>query len=144
MARLLKKIPNNLKYLQNTWTNRDEFVTCILADPEFWPNVKSISPNEGEFLQTKENWIKHMFMPSGWQLSTFGCAVLMRGYQAWRIEGPSKDNLTGKLVINMNKLFNGPWYLNTKALYVWDQKLHFELQIFGGDINQYINAYMPA
>jgi hypothetical protein len=144
MARLLKKMPNNLKYLQTAWTNRDEFVACVLADPEFLPLVKPALPNRDDFLVSKNDWVRHMFMPSGWQLSTFGCAILMRAYQSWRIVGPTKDNLTGKLVVNMNKMFNGPWYCNTTALYVWDQKLHCELQMFNGDLNLYINAYLPA
>lgn len=143
MARLLKKISSDFNGLNHTWSSRDDFMTTVLADPNFLPKVRYILPNDGEFLQTNDNWIKHMFMPNGWQLTTFGCAVLLKAYGAFRIQGPSKDALTGRQVIKLNQLINGPWYMNTKSLYVWSQTVNFELHLFDKDLNQYIDSYFP-
>lgn len=143
MARLLKKIPNDLNNLETTWSSRDEFIAHITSDVDFLPKVKNALPNEGEFLKSPKDWTRHLFMPTGWQLTTFGCAILIRAYRSYRIAGPCKDDLTGRLIVNLNKLVNGPWYVNDSAIYVWDQKMHFELQIYNGDLATYINAYFP-
>lgn len=143
MARLLKKIPNDLKDLKHSWTSRDEFMVAVLGDIDFIPNVRSALPNDGDFLKTPNNWIKHMFMPTGWQLTAFGCTILLRAYNSYRIPGPSKDTLTGRQVLKLNELVNGPWYLNKSAIYVWNRETNFELNLFDADLDQYINTYFP-
>lgn len=141
MARLLKKIPNDLKDLEFTWSSRDEFITHITADPNFLVKIKIALPNTSQLIKTDRDVARHMFLPTGWQLTAFGCAMLMGTYKPYKIAGPSRNNLTGRIIVKMNQLVNGPWYLSKESLYVWDKNVSFEVQIFGSDLNTYINAY---
>lgn len=142
MARLSKKIPNDLNELDHTWISRDDFIATVLDDPNFISNIRLMLPNE-ELATSLKNLSKHMFMPTGWQLTKFGCKLLMRSYNSYRIAGPTKDALTGRQILKLNQLINGPWYLTSAAIYVWKKEFNFELHLFDANLDQYINTYFP-
>lgn len=142
MARLLKKISKDLKDLDHTWQSREEFIATVLNDANFVTNLRTLLPNE-DFTSSNNRVAKHMFMPTGWQLTTFGCVLLTKTYNPYRIPGPSKDTLTGRQVLKLNELVMGPWYLNKAAIYVWKREINFELHLFDADLDQYINTYFP-
>ena len=143
MAQFSKKTPNDLKDLDHTWQSREDFIATVLNDPNFVTTLRLTLPTSEDLVQAPNLLAKHMFMPTGWQLTTFGCVLLTRTYNPYRVSGPSKDTLTGRQVLKLNELVNGPWYLNKSAIYVWQREINFELHLFDADLDQYINTYFP-
>lgn len=140
MVRLSKKNPNNNNDLPTGWTNKDELVTVLLSDKSF---TLSVQKGAKVPLRTIHDIKKLMFMHRSWQMTKWGCSILQRSYNWYNIELADKDQITGKVVINLNKIICGPWHIHHNVLMVWNHSSFFELAMFDNDIKRYVDFYVP-
>lgn len=53
----------------------------------------------------------------------------------------TKDTIfTNKLILSLDNFINGPYYLETKKLTVFDQSMAVQLMLFAGDVKKYSDA----
>lgn len=91
-----------------------------------------------------KGWLANLFVQNGWQLTMFGAVLLSSTYKHWTIRNDANASVTGRVIVNMNRLIHGPWYThhNTKIM-VWDQFLHFELAMFDGNLHRFVDFKAP-
>lgn len=123
MVRLLQKKPQNLKDLPNNWTSKEDFIS----------KVADIIPDFNKF----------MFIKNGWQLTEYGADLLMHNFRWFEIVFKDDTVITGKILINLDQIINGPWFIWYKRMIIWNQDIFFEINLFDEDIAQFINAYVP-
>jgi len=77
---------------------------------------------------------KFMFSNKGWRLTPTGADMLMQHYKSYQSTHEDNCIITGKLLIQMNRLINGPWILRNRTVTIWNSQIHFELQLVGGKL----------
>lgn len=92
---------------------------------------------------TQKEWDTFLFQKNGWQLSFYGNIIFRATFTSYKVDNVTADHLTGKIIINLSKLVNGPWCHRGSSLYIWNQPCWFEMQMFEGDLKRYIDFYMP-
>lgn len=89
-------------------------------------------------------WSKQLFLQNSWQLTLFGCTFLCSVYKDYYINKHNANYRTnGRILINLSKLVNGPWYIHNGSVYTWNQSVHFELVMFDGNVHDYVNFNVP-
>lgn len=135
MSKLSKKIYNNLINLEDTFNSKFEFVetVCNLPNIKNW-NIPISHPSE---------WIDIMFKKNTWQLTDWGAKFLSSTYTYYDLQNKNNENiacLTGKILVGMDRIMNGPWYIHTyNIVRIWDQNKHFELQLLHCDFARYVD-----
>ena len=82
---------------------------------------------------------KLLFVNSGWRLTNEGYKILSKLYMTYESINPVNDILTGKIILKMDNCVNSPWFVRGKKLIVFDQIVHFELQMVDGDMSRYVD-----
>jgi len=144
MDRLLRKIPNNLKDLPEGFNTKEELLNMILNDSTTVVQIKDKSEILAESLSSLHDiLLNRMFFKIGWQLKIFGCKVLMRHYNWQAIDVTGQESRTGKVLLNFSKIVNSPWYFDHNRVIIWNQPIYFEIQMFDGNIKNFVDFYVP-
>jgi len=125
MARSSKKIRTVLPDLPDGWSTKEELARIIFSKKD------------------NDEWIKMAFLPGGWQLTPAGMEILSRSYNSYVNEHSNNTLITGKILINMGRITNGPWHARGYRIWTFSQYLHFELAMFDGDIRRFVDFYVP-
>jgi len=132
MARLSKKIQLDLNDLPTGWSSR-QVLLAHLCDNDIDPDISR---------QIREQRSK-IFVGTGWQLSSFGFEMLRRLYKPYVISNDTNAVVTGRILMNLGRLINGPWYVYNRAIVVWDQSIYFELSMLDGDLHRFVDFRAP-
>lgn len=81
---------------------------------------------------------RFFFINQGWRLTKTGFITVSTHYITYFSKHPSNKILTGKILLNMDKCVQGPWYIFGEQLAIFDQKIHFEIQMLGGNLNDFL------
>jgi hypothetical protein len=141
MARLLRKIPKDLNELPVGWQTKEDLVSLLFEDHFTQKIWRDHYPDQA--LPTVDAAAKILFMKNTWQLTTFGASVLVRAYKSWCVEHQNNTIINGKILINMSRIIQGPWYNRALHTYVWDETTHFTMQMFDGDIKSFVDFHLP-
>jgi len=131
---------STIKYnLPQNYKDRTDLVNQIIEyvdQSRLWKPMKNKPTNTID-------WTKFLFQKNGWQLSFYGNIIFRDIFYSYKIENITQEQLTGKVIINLSKLLNGPWCCKDTCLYVWNQPRWFELKMFDSDLKRYIDFYAP-
>jgi hypothetical protein len=140
MARLSLKKPNDLIELPQGYQNQKDLVALLLSNPVV---VKTWQGQYGSTLpDDAAGFVKIFFMKNSWQLSFVGVMAFAQIFTYWSVQHPDNVALTGRVLVNMSKITNGPWYSQGRHICVWSQNTHFELLMFDGSIKRFVEFYM--
>lgn len=149
MAKLSQNTPNNLIDLASSFTTREEFliIACDVRNVSTWINLpnKSSSTSLVRTLANKAidptQWDEIIFKRNTWQLTLWGAVALSSVYTYYDVQNEiaPKSELTGKILIGMNRILKGPWYPHHSSIRLWNQVAHFELKMFDGDFNGFVD-----
>lgn len=152
MVRLSQKNRKNLIELEGVFSNREEFVSiiCTSHNIQYWRKIPYSEDKYGNskvvdpYISNKEK-LEIFFRPYSWQLSLWGAISLSSTYTTYITTRPIEIDtiITGKILIGMNRIVKGPWYIHQNRIHVWNQDSHFELQMFDGDINRFLDFNKP-
>lgn len=81
---------------------------------------------------------KMLFKNQGWQLSAAGHAFLKKHYRHYICQSPQPVELTGKIILGMDRI-GVPWYTRAVDIVVFNETQHFELQMFAGNLTNFVN-----
>jgi len=144
MARLYQKSNNtinNISSLPVGWSSREELVSLLLSDSHItqrWHDLASgVLPAE-----SVDKSVNIIFMRHSWQLTSFGAVAMAAAAKFWTLEHSDNVFITGKILLNMGKISNSPWMSHGRHVYVWDEQIHFEIQMFDGSIRRFIEFYL--
>jgi len=93
---------------------------------------------------TTDEWTTFLFQKNGWQLTVHGSVLFRTTFQSYKIENFNYNQLTGKVIINLNRLLQSPWCYAYQCLYVWNQSRWFEMQLFDGDLKRFVDFHTPS
>lgn len=137
MAKSPQKTPKYLDRLPEGWQSREDLLSILLNNDDVvdtWKNTESrILPNNVDDI------LRILFMRNSWQLTTWGAAAMMRACCAWKLEHPENLLINGRVLINMGRIIQSPWFNHGRVIYVWDEGVHFEMQMFDGNIHKFID-----
>lgn len=136
MVRLNRTNLDSLPLLKTNFSSKEELIEYVLNDGytiEVWKAFNStFIPND------KSHIVKQSFDRSTWRLTWWGASNFVCSHQNWEIKLDPTFLLSGKTLINLNRIISGPWTIVNNCLYVWDQDLNFEIKLFDNDIKQFI------
>lgn len=107
----------------------------------FCLKVKQELPNQvaTHFEEITPNKLRNcLFLNNGWRLSNLGYNFLTLYYQHYTCNSENLK-LTGKIILGMDKAIKGPWFIQGKKLVIFDQTAHFELQMVGNNLDNFVN-----
>ena len=148
MARLSQKILKNLIDLDFEFTSREEFTSLICSPLNIskWKKFPCGFDINGIPLYianpvNNDEWMNLLFKKHSWQLTTWGAISLSHTYIYYNVQHQSSSDITitGKILLGMNRIINGPWHIHHNNIRIWNQNSHFELQMFDGDVNRFID-----
>ncbi len=84
-----------------------------------------------------------MFGTRCWGLTRTGYSILSSHFRSYCSKNPKNGVLTGKILLNMDACCNGPWYIQSESVYVFDSVLHFEMEMVSGNLNDFIDFKKP-
>lgn len=73
-------------------------------------------------------------------LTSEGFKFAKKIYKFYRVNLTEPYEPTAKNIINLDRQIKHPYYLNTKAIYLYDQKEAVELILYGGNLNNFIKT----
>lgn len=79
-----------------------------------------------------------LFVNQGWRLTRVGLRLMAGVYNSYRCTHPDNAVLTGRVLIGMDDAVGGPWGYGGKDVYVFDQIVHFELQMCEGSASRFV------
>jgi len=80
-----------------------------------------------------------LFSNHGWRLSHGGRDMLKALFRDYDSSNDANTVVTGKILLNMDQCCGGPWALRGKTVTVWDPTVHFELQMVGGNLRDFVD-----
>lgn len=86
---------------------------------------------------------KMMFVNHSWRLSQTGLTIMKDLFASYESTSESNAIVTGRILIGMDAVCDAPWALRGKTITVFDPMLHFELQMMGGKIAEYLDFKLP-
>lgn len=78
-----------------------------------------------------------IFANHGWRLSATGFSFLSLYYTYYTYSSDFK--LTGKIILGMDRSIKGPWFIRGKQVSFFDQNTYFELSMFNGDLDKFVD-----
>lgn len=141
-TRLLRKNHKNNKDLPVGWNTTDELINALLCDSSF--SLKLESEKEKIPSYGIQDIKRIFFTNKSWQLTKIGCSFLQRSYIWYKIELDNKDQITGKILINLSHILKSPWHIKNNILLVWNKSSYFEFALFDNDIKRYVDFYIPS
>ena len=140
MARLSKKNLKDLSLLPEGWQTREELLSMLLDDPRV---VESGRQNQAGMLpEGVDGFVRILFMKNSWQLTSWGAVAMISVCQSWTLEHDDNAVINGRILLNMGKIIKSPWYNRGRHVYVWNQGVHFEMQMFDGSIRRFVDFYL--
>jgi predicted secreted protein len=148
MPKLSKKIHKNELVLEYPFKSKEEFFStvCTANNISSWSTISTTYPSKNnsfyiDFTDKDLNLSETFFKRKTWQLTTWGGIVLSRTYMYYDIEHRSDSNsiITGKILIGIDRVINGPWHIYNNYIRIWDQDKHFEIQLFDCDIARFVD-----
>lgn len=79
-----------------------------------------------------------IFANNGWRLSADGFLFLSLYYKYYTYKC-SDFKLTGKIILGLDRSVNGPWFIRGKQVSFFDQNVYFELSLFNGDLDKFVD-----
>lgn len=80
-----------------------------------------------------------MFVNQGWRLTKVGLRMLSGEHNTYRCAHDDNSVLTGRVLMGMDDAVGGPWGYGGKDVYVFDQMVHFELQMCEGSALRFVD-----
>lgn len=127
----MKKAKTDLPILPSGFP--DQSVFCSFARPYLATQISDFD----EF--TPASIRKCIFASQRWRLSTAGWQMLREAFATYDVVHDDNIVVTGKILIGMDFICNGPWALRGKTVTLFDPILFFELQMVGGDLRTFID-----
>jgi hypothetical protein len=131
-----KKIKTQLLNISDFVSTREQLVSDLYANAEIactWHNL-----HKGIFPKEVNGIVQIMFMKNSWQLTNTGALFLGNTCECYKSCHVNNALLNGRVLVNMGKIIESPWYNKGQFVYVWKQTTYFELQMFDGDIHRFI------
>lgn len=150
MARLSQKNHKNLIDLEGDFNTREEFVSlvCNPSNTAKWLASSKTGPTVPHYPCYTDpcSWMDIMFRKNTWQLTTWAATALSTTYIYYDVVHhiDSDQTITGKILLGMDRVMNGPWYIYSSNVRVWNQDKHFEFQMFDCDLTRFIDFNNPA
>ena len=112
----------------------------LLDDPRV---VESWRQNQAGMLpEGVDGFVRILFMKNSWQLTSWGAVAMISVCQSWTLEHDDNAVINGRILLNMGKIIKSPWYNRGRHVYVWNQGVHFEMQMFDGSIRRFVDFYL--
>lgn len=90
------------------------------------------------------DWVSWLFFPNSWQLTLDGHIFMCKTFSNYYVHKHNENyKQTGRLLINLSRIVNGPWYIINGKLFVWNHYAHFELSMLEGNVHDYVNLHVP-
>lgn len=86
---------------------------------------------------------RYFFINHSWRLTNSGFAMVSMYHAHYTSNNPKNGIITGKMLLNMDHIIGGPWFMRGSQIIVFDQMANFELEMVDGDINAYIDFKRP-
>jgi hypothetical protein len=80
-----------------------------------------------------------LFVNGGWRLTNTGRQMVTDIYFTYRSKHENNNIVTGRVLLNMDRICNGPWGLHGEWVTVLDTNVNFELQMFDGKLSELVN-----
>jgi hypothetical protein len=142
MARIYRKTSNDINCLPTGWQTQLELLSLLLDNQEIYKKWSNLNP--GMMMPDTVDGIERLFfMKNSWQLTSFGAVALVHTNKSWVLEHQDNALINGRVLLNMSKIINSPWYNRGRHVYVWDEGVHFEMQMFDGSIKSFVDFYLP-
>jgi hypothetical protein len=61
---------------------------------------------------------------------------------SWLLEHNDNALINGRVLINMGHIIQSPWYNRGRHVYVWNEGVHFEMQMFDGSIKSFVDFHL--
>jgi hypothetical protein len=126
----------DLPDLPTDFASRNDCIEFIKKNTSFPINGHIDLKNEKDFEAA-------FFTGTQWQLTLFGCGYLSAHYKSWVLGHEANLSVTPRLILNIGRLLQSPWYIKRGSIITWNQDIHFELAMFEGNVHKYIDFYIP-
>jgi hypothetical protein len=85
-----------------------------------------------------------VFANQGWRLTKVGLRLLSNLYSTYHCTHPDNTVMTGRVLMGMDHAVGGPWGYRGREIYVFDQIVHFELQMCDGSARKFVEFKKPG
>lgn len=126
---------NKLPQLAKNFTDHLSF--CAYVQPFIIIKISDFSDT------SPINIRRLLFVNHSWRLNRSGNELLKNHFESFDIKNDENIVITGKIILSMDSICNGPWSLNGKTITVFDSTLYFELQMFGGKLSEFVDFKNP-
>ena len=112
--------------------------------------TKYLAENEG--LSIEDPYVRKL-ISAWWQnprlKETGGLRLTEKGFEIMsnhfkshmvRFEETSKMKFNNQLIVRLDNFISCPWYINNKAVWVFDDKMAIQLVLFSGNIEKFATA----
>lgn len=127
----MKKTLNDLPALPPGF--EDQMLFCSFVRPYLATQIADFEE------ATPSSIRKAIFISHGWRLSTAGWQMLRVAFATYDTGHKENMIVTGRILMCMDHICKGPWSLRGQWITLFDPTLHFELQMVGGDLRQFID-----
>jgi len=141
MARLSREIYKDLNCLPIGWETREDLINIIIHNSQIMDACNKIAA--GVQSTGIDGYMRLFFMKNSWQLTSWGALALIKTYQSWTLLHDDNALISGRILINMSKIIKSPWIARGRHVYVWNESVHFEMQMFDGSIKNFVDFYIP-
>jgi hypothetical protein len=92
------------------------------------------------------NWIARWWYSTrkkskgGLRLTDEGFLRMSTHFKPHKVELDADFDYTNQLIIRLDNFIDCPWYINSKNIYVFDDKMAVQLILFAGNIARFSNA----
>ena len=93
------------------------------SQAEFIKFIKPIFITDFGF-PTSSGICSSLFRNRSWQLSRNGRLFLSLHYKTYKSINTENYLITGKMLLQSNRLINGPWAINSNIIYLWRHLLN--------------------
>jgi hypothetical protein len=127
--------------------NRDKILPTNFGDPYDlcdWLRPALVECNDLDdwvFLSTTE-LKRAVFSTSGWRLTRTGVELLSSVFQSYNTRNEENIQVTGKILLGMDRCCKSPWFLGGKMITVFNSHVHLEIQMVGGRMSDFIDFKM--
>jgi hypothetical protein len=141
MAKLLLKIPTDLNELSYTYSSQLELARCCINDEKVW--AKWTTWPEFSNIKTHTELNNLIFMRNSWQLTSQGAVAFSHAFKRWYCVHDDNAIMTGRILLSMNLIMTTVWYSRGRHVYIWDENVHFEMQLVDGSLARFVDLKTP-
>jgi hypothetical protein len=142
MARLSPKIPADLDHLPDCYATTHDLVENVKIIQKFQDISSKLS---GQLMHVHDTptLTDMLFMKNSWQLTSIGAAIMSMIFKRWECAHDENAVMTGRVLLGMSKAIKVPWYNRGRHVYIWNEGIHFELQLLEGSLRRFIEFRQP-